>query len=155
MKVKIIVLSILSLFVYSCGSSTSEKSNKHTTTTQDNAKVVFDIPSFVGKDIDQIVATIGKPESDTEPTKLQLENDMTEWDKTFTKDGFDLLVTYNAIDRTVKDFFLTLTSGKIEDYKSLLKPGNLNENSTEYIIQPVYTKAENECTGITITSSSY
>lgn len=155
MKATITKLFILSLFIYSCGSSTAEKPNKKSSPIHESVKVTFDIPSLIGKNIDQIVSILGKPDVDTEPSKLQLENDITEWDKTFTKDGFELLVTYNAKDRTVKDFFLSLTSSKIDDYKSLLKPSNLNENSTEYIIQPVYTKAENECTGITITSSSY
>jgi hypothetical protein len=67
-------------------------------------KVIFDVPSLVGKNVTEIVTILGTPSSNDVPKEEQLLSNR-EWDMSFRKDGFQLLVTYNYDTKVVKDFF--------------------------------------------------
>ena len=100
---------------------------------------VFDVPALVGKNVDQIRQILGTPEWGIEPTKLQLEYGVTEWEKTYAKDGVTLLITYNHTSRKVIDFFITIPtpngSGTTTDKQSLLMAGTLADNAPTYKVE--------------------
>ena len=153
MKKNIFILIVLSIIISSCGSSGDNSNVAKTSDSTKVIKAVFDIPALVGLNIDEIKKILGKPTKDDEPTKLQLRNGDVEWDKEFTKDGYTVLVTYDAKTRNVIDLFIPTKdpSGKTKDYSDLLKIGNLVETDEHYTIKPVSTAIDNESyTGIKI-----
>jgi hypothetical protein len=103
--------------------------------------VLFDLPTLEGKSIDEIVKFWGDPSTNTEPTKLQLKNGVNEWDKTYKKGGYELLITYNPKTRNVIDFFIGTkdASGKTNDYTDILQVTNVSPNSKTIIIEPIKT----------------
>lgn len=106
----------------------------------------FDVPSLIGKNIDEVVAALGKPTTDKEPTKQQLNLGIDNWDKEFTKDEVGLLVTYNPKSKVVSDFFI---DG--ENKSTLLLQGNLQENNNVYSIEFVKNIIDpNKITGVKV-----
>ena len=98
------------------------------------SRIIFDIPSLVGKSIDEIRKTLGKPkDQEIEPTGLQMKMGVNEWDNLFTNDGKELLVTFNPRTRRVIDFFL-----EGQDKTILMQRGNLVEGTRAYRIEPVH-----------------
>lgn len=91
---------------------------------------VFDIPSLLGKDIDGVKKALGTLSSDTEPTKQQLSMGITEWEKSYDKDGKSLLITYDAKTRKVKDYFISGT-----EKNDLLTIGGVREEETNYTVK--------------------
>ena len=163
-KIKFIIsiLILISIF-FACKDDDKKQENKKVdkeTSTEEvkdksdkKIKVVFDVPSLMGKNIDQIEKILGEPDIDNEPTKLQIEQGVTIGDKIFIKDGYELLVMYNPQTRKVKDFFIPTTnpSEKTDDYSDLLKIGNLVENDNDYTVRPIITMGDaNYYTGIQI-----
>ena len=124
----------VAILLTSCGSSSKkEEQNK-------NIKAVYDVPSLVGKNIDEVRKALGKPsDKDIEPTKQQMDMNFDSWDNSFEKDGKTLLVTFNPQDRKVTDFFISSEdpSGASEDYSDLLKICNVTEDDSNYSIEPV------------------
>lgn len=110
-------------------------------------QAIFDIPSLIGKNIDELVVALGKPSWDKAPTKQQISMGIADtWNKEFTKDDVTLLVTYNFKDKTVIDFFL-----EGEDKGKLLAQGKLQEKSDAYIVEAVKNITDqNKITGIKI-----
>ena len=97
------------------------------------APIIFDIPSLLGKSIDEIRKILGKPQDqEMEPTELQLKIGIDDWNNIFTKDGQELLVTFNPRTRRVMDFFL-----EGQDKTILMQRGNLAEGTSAYRIEPV------------------
>ena len=113
-----------------------------------NNQYVFDIPSIVGKNLDEIITVLGKPEGQN-PTALQIQQGIREWEKIFKKEGKELLVTYIISNGKIVDFFIPTdnTSGITKDKKHLLVIGNLNENDPNYRIE--FVKAIKEPTSFT------
>lgn len=101
-----------------------------------SVKSTFDVPSLVGKDVDEVIATLGEPQGQ-DPTALQIQQGVKEWDKTFVKDGKELLVTYTISDRKIVDFFISTDdpSGVTTDKENLLVIGNLSENDPKYTVE--------------------
>lgn len=100
-------------------------------------EVAFDIPSFVkSKTVEEVVAVLGTPEGNTEPTGFQVQSGAAEeWEKTFaSKKGEKLLVTYNPKTRAIVDYFI---SHNTTSTAVLLKLGNLNPEAREYVLEPV------------------
>ena len=120
------------------------------------AKPVFNIPSLVGLNIDQVRKVLGKSkDKDLEPSSLQLKNGFEEWDNSFKKKGYSMLVTFNPKTRRVVDFFIDTQdpSGATRDYGDLLVVGDVNNNDTKYSIVPVPTGLDpSKFTGIKIVS---
>lgn len=113
---------------------------------------VFDVPSLIGKDLDGIVAMLGTPKGQ-DPTEQQIQLGVTEWDKTFVKDGKELLVTYTTSNRKVVDFFISTDdpSGSTTDTEHLLQMGNLQENDPKYKVEFVKAiKNPSSFTGIKV-----
>ncbi len=104
---------------------------------QEAAKQVFDVPALLNKSIDEIKVQLGSPESDSEPTKQQIAVGITEWDKKWTKDGEDILITYNVKTRKVVDVFIDTTdpSGLTSDKERLLKVGNTKIGDPAYDVE--------------------
>lgn len=94
---------------------------------------VFDVPSLLDKNINEIKLALGTPKYDTEPTKLQISMGVTEWDKTWNKDRASLIVTYDFKTKNVIDFFISdISEGATRNKNLLLNLGGLNNNQTQY-----------------------
>ena len=141
-------LAVLFLLI-SCETTTKN-------TPQIDVKMVFDVPSLIGKNIDEIRQVIGMPSDgeQIEPTKQQMKMSFEYWDNSFEKDGKTLLITFNPQNRKVKEFFISTNdpSGATEDYSDLLLICNVTKNSPEYRVEPVPSISNNkQFTGIIIT----
>lgn len=116
-------------------------------------KVVFDVPSLVGKDLKQLREILGTPSYDKEPTVQQVALVDT-WEKTWTREGYDLMVTYNIKTKKVVDLFLgadtDATYAIFENTNNILKVGNLQPNSNEYSVEFVKVIKGNGYTGAII-----
>ncbi len=116
-------------------------------------KMVFDIPSLVGKDVKQLREILGTPSYDKEPTSQQAALFGT-WEKTWTREGYDLMVTYNIRNKKVVDLFLgadtDATYAIFENTNNILKVGNLQSNSSEYSVEFVKVIKGNGYTGAII-----
>ncbi len=89
----------------------------------------FDVPSLIGKNIDEIKTLLGSPTDYKAPTKQQLA--MTSvWDMGYTKDNVNLLITYNPKSKVVTDFFIDGS-----DKNKLLAQGNLQEVNDNYAVE--------------------
>jgi len=110
----------------------------------------FDIPSLLGKNIDEVRIVLGTPlDKDlTEPTAEQLKIGADEWDNSYKKGDQELLVTFNPSTRKIVDYFL---SG--DNRAKLIEAGNLKENDSKYTIEQVkQLKNPSAITGIKIIS---
>lgn len=128
-------------------STTSEKQN-----TEQQVEVAFDVPTLLGKNIDQIRVVLGTPtDSQIEPSGAQ--SDFDTWDNTFKKGNYELLATYNPKTRVVEDLFYSTDdpSGQTKDKSRLLKQVNVQEGSNSYKIEFVKTiKDPSYFTGIKV-----
>ena len=151
---KTLQLIFIVILLNSCGPSNSTEPTTTTTIAKTDIKAVYDVPSLIGKNIDEIRKVLGKPsDKEIEPTKLQMKMKFDSWDNSFEKDGRTLLVTFNPQNRQVVDFFIETTdpSGSTSDYSELLKICNLTNDNPKYSIEPVQTIKDNtKYTGIKI-----
>ena len=114
--------------------------------------VVFDIPTLIGKSINGVVTVLGKP-AGIDPTQEQINMGITQWDKTFTKKGTKLLVTYQIKNKKIIDFYIETDdpSGKTVDMSRLLNLGNLLVDDPRYKVEFVQSIADpNSYTGVKI-----
>ena len=146
------IATVLFFILFGATSSKSTPSTNPTTTTNNTptkTSYSFDIPSLLGKNIDEIRLVLGTPlDKDlTEPTAEQLKLGAGEWDNSYKKGDQELLVTFNPTTRKIVDFFL---SG--DNKAKLIEAGNLKENDTSYTIEQVkQLKNPTAITGIKIT----
>lgn len=114
--------------------------------TAQETKVIFDVPSLIGKNIDEIITTIGQPDENSLPTDEQAKL-TNEWSVEFTKENKMLMVEYNLKTKVVKDLFI---SGDNKD--ELLKTGNLKENDSKYSLEFVKQQTDpTKITGVVVT----
>lgn len=134
-------------------SNTDTKENQQETkpvkeevkTVESAPQSVFDIPSLIGKSLDEVKAILGEPKTFKEPTKQQTAMVDT-WEIEYEKDGVGLLVSYDLKTKNVVDFFM---DG--DDKAKLLSQGNLQEKSDSYVVEPVKNLVDpNKITGIKI-----
>ncbi len=106
---------------------------------------MFDVPSLIGKNIDDVKVALGNPTDFTPPTKQQLAAfDM--WDMGYTKDGTSLIIEYSPKSKVVFNFFI---DGN--DKAKLLALGNLQEKNDAYILDFVKNVSnQNEILGVGI-----
>ncbi|MEI7689826.1 MAG: hypothetical protein WCI79_02580 [Candidatus Saccharibacteria bacterium] len=167
-KKKFIIIAIIVFVIICIGGSGSKTVNtaQTSTPTEPKQQVVapvepvtpkysFDVPSLLGKDIDEVRLILGAPEDKTlsEPTAEQISLGADEWDNTFKKDGKELLVTFSANTRKVVDFFISADdpSGVTTDVQHLLDIGNLKEGASNYTIKQVKAlKNPSAITGIIV-----
>jgi len=166
-------LIFVGLFISGCNSNPSNQptrtneQNKPTVITTPNSSpvntqiivqtptqsvVIFDLQPLYKKNIEEIVKILGKPQNNDEPTKEQIKLGGNEWDKTFVKNDYELMVTYDAINRNVVDFFMSTNdpSGVTKDIEKLKAILNV-QDSTIYTIEPVKAlKDSTSYTGIIV-----
>jgi hypothetical protein len=123
------------------------------TETKEVQKTSFDVPSLIGKNIDEVATILGTPKNSPEPKAGQLSANR-EWEKNFEKDGSQLLVTYNYDTKKVKDFFVSASDEVYEnrDKEKLLKITNTNETDIKYAVSFVKSMRDSSrFTGILVT----
>ncbi|OGM08140.1 hypothetical protein A2159_01870 [Candidatus Woesebacteria bacterium RBG_13_34_9] len=131
----IVFFAFLSLVIKAINHLKPIEITKQQTETQ-SVNPIFDVPSLIGKDLDGISAILGTPQGQ-DPTKLQIQQGVKQWDKVFNKDGKELLVTYTITDKKIVDFFISTDdpSGKTTDKTHLLQLGNLIEYNSKYTVE--------------------
>lgn len=141
----ILVIVFISIIKGSADAGKADRINNQNQINQEMG-YVFDIPSLVGKNVDEIISLLGQPKEGSLPTEEQTKLS-NEWSIEFGKDGQTLLVEYNLKTKVVKDLFIS-GDNKVE----LLKIGNLKENDPNYSLE--FIKQQNDSTkitGVTIT----
>lgn len=130
----VLFFGVFSSFGDSSGSSTTREAVK---VSEPQTKQVYNIPTLLNKNIEEIKVDLGTPEGDSEPTKQQLALGTTEWDKYWNKDGEDMSITYNVKTRKVVDFFISTSdpSGVTSDKNALLAVGGLKTDDPAYEIE--------------------
>ncbi|MBY0538285.1 hypothetical protein K2P47_02715 [Patescibacteria group bacterium] len=106
-------------------------------TTITEAQYIYDVPSLIGKNIDEVEVLIGEAERTYEPTELQEETGFISSEKTFVKNGEDLMISYNKDTREVIELFISSndSSGANSDTDRLLQVGNLSQNESKYSVE--------------------
>ena len=153
LSVLIGVVSFVIIFSVLTPSTPKDKvatENKVAVTEQ---KVVFDVPALFNKNIDELISVLGKAENYPEPTVEQIKLGTKTWEKTFKKDGFELLVTYDIQSKKVTDFFVSVTDEIYNkaDKTRMLQLTNTQENNPAYSVEFVKAiKDPSKFTGILI-----
>ena len=146
-------LPLILLILSSCG-QTNSNTSKTTNVSKIEIKATFDVPTLIGKNIDEVRKILGNPsDNEIEPSRQQMKMNLDTWDNSFEIDGQTLLVSFNPQNRKVFDFFIETNdpSGSTSDYSDLLKVCNVDENNSNYIIEAVPTIKDNsKFTGIKI-----
>jgi hypothetical protein len=138
----ICILFIVSLVLLAGNSKDVTIKNVNISNESRETKSIFNLDVLYGKNVDEIKNILGKPEKDTEPKDLQVnatpEQLAKEWDKTWKKDGWELLVTYDVSTRKVKDFFIPTNdpSGFTKNVDIIKKIMGI-EKSDLYTLEPV------------------
>ena len=116
-------------------------------TLDEETKVVFNIPSLIGKNIDEILKQLGEPDE-----RLHIDpNDSVAYYQ-FTRESWLLSVKYNPKSRKVIDFSIWhLPIVKIIQLKDLLRIGNVDSVAFGYVVIPEnLSETENGYTNITV-----
>lgn len=115
------------------------------TNTDQKQIATFDVPTLVGKNIPELVVALGTPDENTEPNALQLENGTKTWEKSWKKDNYFLMATYDVVTMEVVDLFVGADNDAgFESFKNtdnILKAGNLTINNATYSVE--FVKARN------------
>ena len=144
------IIYILALFFIGCGSPEKIQEQK-----QEEITVIFDLESLYRKNIDEIRTVLGEPTDGDfiEPTKQQIEFGASdEWNNTFNKGEYELLITFNVANRNIIDFFISTgnPSGKTKNTKKLEQILGI-QNSTNYTVESVKSfKSPSYYTGIKV-----
>ncbi len=159
--VKVIVTVVMSIILLSAigGGSSKQPAQPQASTpnASESVKVnfIFDVPSLIGKNIDQVRQVLGQPidGKQIEPTAQQLEKGVTEWNNTWERGNVSLVITYNPTTRVITDYFVDTDdqSGVTKNKKRLLEEGNLSDNASNYRLEYVKAiKDPNSFTGVKI-----
>lgn len=99
----------------------------------------FDVPSLIGKDMEELEAELGTPTTYTPPTEAQLASGIQEWEKDWKKGEHHLMATYNVQTGEVIDLFIGADTDaafeSFSDTDNILKAGNLTENDPRYSVE--------------------
>ena len=96
---------------------------------------IFDVPSLISKNIDQVRQTLGAPKDKTPDPTAQQASYTNEWDNTFEKDNKQLLVTYTISSKQVVDLFIDAQYAGNKD--DLYKYYNVKDGASNYKIVAV------------------
>jgi len=106
---------------------------------------VFDIPALLGKNVDQVEATLG-PAVASATTPPPADAAVEEARKTFQKDDHTLVVTYTPHNKEVTKFALGSGDGasplKDENKAQFLRIGNLKTDDPRYTVN--YVESEDK-----------
>lgn len=154
-KISVIIFIIISLFLIILGFSTSDTNKSSQVKVDEIVKkeIIFDIPSLIGLNINQVEKNINIPNSSLKPKDNQVEI-LKEWDMTFKNNGFELLVTFNTNTGAVKDFFVGTNDEMYEngDIEGLMEITNTKDNDPKYKISFIPAlKDPAKFTGILVT----
>ena len=140
-----VVLLLSGLGACTGSQSVSESSNPATGSTEASRTAAVDMPSLVGRNIDQVRRTLGAPRETKEqsiglePTAEQMKSTKGEdWINTFERNGTTIVATFNARTRKVRDFVVV---GADED--ELLRNANLSLTAPDYMVLPVANPQNN------------
>ena len=151
-KVLTLVSAFMVLLTAGCGGSSGNTVKNEAVVTESEQQVVFDVPTLLEKNIDEVEEILGKPTIFIEPKSLNVNNGS--WEKTFEKNGYELMVTYDLENKNVIDFFLGTNdpSNQTSDLSELKKISNVKNGAQNYIVEDVKTiKDPSMFTGIIIT----
>lgn len=141
---RLIVLIVVIAAIAGCGGQKQTTTQSSPTVAQ-QAQFVFDVPSLVGKNLDEVKAALSSYQKKTlEPTEEQIKAGIKDWEMEFEKDGKSLLVTYEISTKKIKDFFISTDdiSGKTKDKVHLSALGNLKEGDSRYRVEFVKAFAD-------------
>ena len=150
MTIRFFSILFIGLLFSACGSNSKNETHVQQSV---KAEVVFDIPSLIGKNIDEIRKSIGKPvDKEIEPSALQMKTKgFNYWDNSFKKDGYTLQITYDPHTRKVNDFFIS-NNNAVDNTDTLRAIVNVNSNDTLYKLEDVkLIKDPSQFTGTLIT----
>lgn len=150
-----VVLLLSGVAACSGSQSISESSNPATGSAEASRTAAVDVPSLVGRNIDQVRRSLGTPRETKdqkiglEPTVEQMKATKGEdWINTFERNGTTVVATFNARTRKVRDLVVV---GSDED--ELLRNGNLSLTAPGYMVLPVANPQNNrEIVGMRVVS---
>ncbi|MBT2556716.1 hypothetical protein J7E24_02890 [Hymenobacter sp. ISL-91] len=134
-------LVFLAALATACSGSqvAGEKSAPATGSPETGRSASVDVPSLMGRNIDQLRRTLGAPketreqEIGLEPTATQMKATRgKDWINTFERNGTTLVVTFDASTRKVRDIVLLGS-----DEEQLMREANLSLTSADYLVLPV------------------
>lgn len=112
---------------------------------------VFDVPSLLDKNIDQIEQQLGKP---TEPEVPNLT--LNELERRYRRKGYTLIIDYDTVSRKVAGFIIPATepAGGTKDCRSLLAAGNVRAGDARYTVDSLAMPTSGYFGSIVISSNS-
>ena len=107
--------------------------------------MIFDVPSLIGMTVSEVKTALGKP---TETSKRINADDHDAY-ILYTRDGQDLMVSYDYGSNIVRDFFLSTddSSGKTQDTTRLMDRANLSDGDARYRVE--FVKVLNDSSSYT------
>lgn len=100
------------------------------------ARVAFDIPALIGRNIDQVAAALGNGDGNNEREMASQGEDAATWSWT-NSDGHGLMAVYRISTRRVTSFLLDSPVGPTQDTDYLYALGNLQRLATSYSSLPI------------------
>ena len=101
----------------------------------------FNVPSLVWKSLNELKKSFWAwfTKDYTQPSKIDFEWGLDEWSITASKDGYDLLITYNWKTKAIIDFFLSADNDSDNNKNILMEVWNLIDYDDNYSIEEVHT----------------
>jgi hypothetical protein len=98
---------------------------------------VFDVPSLVGSNADQVILVEGPPDSPTTPSQANIQAGIKEWNYEYKRGRVSLVVTYHLSDKSIRSFFVTTEDrrGATSDKARLLALGRLKIGDPRYRVE--------------------
>jgi len=95
--------------------------------------VVFDIPTLVYKNIDEVRLVLGKPDDEQlEPKDKTTKN----WSNIYHKDGFRLSIRFDPVSRAISQYRIVIDGkGNYESLEDILRIGNVHGSNATYTIE--------------------
>lgn len=112
---------------------------------------VFDVPSLLDKNIDQIEQELGKP---TEPEVPNLT--LNELERRCRRKGYTLIIDYDTVSRKVTSFIISATepAGGTKDCRKLLVAGNVRAGDARYTVDSLAMPTSGYFGSIVISSNT-
>lgn len=135
----LIIIGVVSALVLNSLGDAREKARKAQEQAATSAlppvtSPAFDVPSLVGKNLNQVQAVLGTPVSAPTPPAAY---EGVDWDRAWEKDGQRLAVSYDLKTLRIIDFFIEADdpSGATKDTNRLLTIGNLKTDNPRYEVE--------------------
>ena len=110
----------------------------------------LDVPSLVGKNLNELETALGTPSYDGKPTATYTQfSEIRTWEKTWSKGGYSLTATYDIDTQEVIDLFFSPAAGT-DSASNILAAGNLSQNDSRYSVELVKALNASGYTGATV-----